>query len=383
MTATPWPQPISSTRSPGWTSSASTILRSRSLTCAGSVRRPPSAVQTSITSPLRSSLRPTIETSCRSSRNACDGSPPVVPVLELDGHAGDLRVAVPVVGLVGAAVQREARVALQVARLHRLPHRADRQLAVLERRPRCRRCAASRRCAAWRSSCAGGRRAAPARARRARARRRRIRTRKPWPERCRAARRRVQRDVESDQDVRDGRPPARADRHGAGLARRAGRRRRRARAARALLARSPGPAAGGGDRRVAGRAAAPAAARARRVAAAHRRGDAVRGGGRRRLRLAGRVLARVRARVREPAERVRRRGPARGAERHPLPPAGRAAGPRDAAPRPHRPAGLAPPRPRARAADRGGDAAGRGARRASCGRAWCSCGSRARSRARR
>ena len=34
VAATPWPQPISSTRSPGWTSSASTIARSRSLTCA-------------------------------------------------------------------------------------------------------------------------------------------------------------------------------------------------------------------------------------------------------------------------------------------------------------------------------------------------------------
>ena len=138
----------------------------------------------------------------------------------------------PVAGSSVAAVQREARVALQVERLD-APATSSRSTA---RRPRtasrCRRCAASRPCASWRSSCACGRRSAPARARRARARRRRIRTRKPCAPRCRVRRRRVQRDVEIDQAVRDGGPPARADRPRAGLARRAGATARRWRGAR-------------------------------------------------------------------------------------------------------------------------------------------------------
>src|SRR3954454_21869750 len=58
-------------------------------------------------------------------------------VEDLDRAPGQLRLARPVVvGIEGGAVQGEARVALQVARLQRLPHRADPEVAVAPRRLR-------------------------------------------------------------------------------------------------------------------------------------------------------------------------------------------------------------------------------------------------------
>ena len=239
-------------------------------------------------------------------------------------------------------MQREARVALQVARLARLPHRADPQLAVEERglgAGDARRAVAADRgerlvgvgvqALAHRCGELGGRRLefGPARHGASGAGRRPRR-----PARCRkrssmmrfmADRLRDLIDLvlgSLDEPGADGRALAEP---------------------RPLLARPPRPAAGGGDRRVAGRAAPAAAARARGVAAARRgAATAVGGRGRRRLRLARRVLARVRARLRRAAERVRRAAAVEleAPERHPLPPAGRPADPgRARAGRPARP----------------------------------------------
>jgi hypothetical protein len=54
----------------------------------------------------------------------------VALAVDLLGHPGELRVALPHVGLVGAAVEREARVALEVACLQCGVHRPDPELAV-------------------------------------------------------------------------------------------------------------------------------------------------------------------------------------------------------------------------------------------------------------
>ena len=329
-----------------------------------------------------------------SSRNRCDGPfAPASPLRSLDRRPRR-RSPRPTPAILASPAQfsgssvplcmREARVALEVERLdafhiepiHSSPS-ANWRLGAGDARRR-------RRCAAWRSSCACGRRSARGRARRARARRRRIRTRKPCALTVPRGARRVQQDVENDQDV------GMADRlrelidlvldsldepaNGAVAG-----------AARALLARPPGPAAGRRDRRVAGGAAAAAAARARRVAAAH---------GRARRRPTPRrrpATARWRrSRARSPAPTGRRRARStaswqleapNGIHFHPpagllIPGAREPLARRDLTDR-H---GLAPPRPRARAARGGGDA-----RRARRWRATCGPGLVARrgSRARR
>ena len=119
---------------------------------------------------LASSLRPTVETSREVEPEQVRGTVGAglavalatsLGVGDLLGDAGELRVAVPTrSGSSVAAVQREARIALQIERL-RPPSTSSRSTARRPRtRPRCRRCAASRPCGWWRSSCACARRSA-------------------------------------------------------------------------------------------------------------------------------------------------------------------------------------------------------------------------------
>ena len=260
-------------------------------------------------------------------------------------------------------MQREARIALQVVRLARLPHRADPELAVARtavsvpemRGEPSRRTVASVLCG-WASSRRAPRSASSGAA-----------ASNSSSLACadgggRRPRRPAGSRIRSSDDVGYGRPPARADRPRARLARRARRGRAARSPARALLARSPRPPAGGATGET------PAALRRRllleRAAWQLRTGAATPSEATpRRLRLARRLLARVRARPRRPPSAF---GPIQleapnGIHFHPpaglLIPGARPVGRRDLTERL-----VAPSRPRARAARGRGDAARRRAR---------------------
>ena len=292
-------------------------------------------------------------------------------------------------------MQREARIALEVAGLPRLPHRADPQLALGERGlgagdPR-RAVPAHRR---ERLVAMG---IEPLRARRAASAGAAVRIRSRWPcaegwrRRCAA----VQQDVERDQGARmscgDGRPPARPDRPRARLARRArpptdG----RSRAGRTSRATTwTGCVAGAtGESPVALRRRLlleRAAWQLRAGAASPSEAAAAAGYGS--LAAFSRAFARAHgvppsafAGSGRPVELAAPNGV------HFHPPAGLLLpGPHvpSRAARPHRAPRRPPPRPRARAAAPRRDAPGRRARAAAAARASSSWGSRARRRARR
>ena len=123
VAATPWPQPISSTRSPSRTRAGRRSARSRSLTPAPAAARRPRASTSARRSCSRASLSATDDASRMSSRKRCDGPfAPASPLSSRTRASSVISSTTPATfasppprrRVVGAAVQREARVALQV-----------------------------------------------------------------------------------------------------------------------------------------------------------------------------------------------------------------------------------------------------------------------------
>ena len=332
VAATPWPQPISSTRSPGRRPSPATIPRP--LDPPHARRGRPHVDDELVARRVEPDRRDLAQVEPEQVRRpgralAAVDRPDPVRVGDLLRHPGELGVALPAGRVVGAAVEGEARVAPQVERLARLPHRPDPEVALDQ-------LGLGAGDARGAVAADGGERlvdvGVEARADGLRERRRLGRERVPGGHGATVPRAaaRVQQDVESDQDV------GVADRlrelidlvlgsldepgaDGAALA-------RRAHFSRDHLDRLLAAATGESPVALRRRLLLERAAWQLRSGGAAAAEAAAAAG----YALARRVLARVRARLRDAAERVRRLGPtrrARRAQRRPLPPAGRPADP--------------------------------------------------------